>query len=206
MPEAHPRARAPAWRIRTDRCELRPWAVADTAALASLHDRNRDHLRPSMPWADDSTDEDAIVARILRFHAAFAAGQDYIYAVFHGGAAIGGAGLHPRVGPQALEIGYWIDAGHEGRGLVSEATRALTRVAFRVHGVDRVEIRMDPGNARSAAVPRRLGFVHEVTLPRRFEGPAGLRDQMVWTRYAPSAGTLEGPTLEAWDVLGRRLV
>ncbi len=206
MPEAHPRARPPAWRIRTERCELRPWAVTDTAALASLHERNRDHLRPSMPWADDSVDEDAVVARILRFHGCFARGEDYIYAILHEGQVIGGTGLHPRVGPRALEIGYWIDAPHEGRGLISETTRALTRVAFRVHAVDRVEIRMDPGNVRSATVPARLGFLHEVTLPRRFEGPAGLRDQMVWTRYAVGADTLEGPALEAWDVLGRRLV
>ena len=42
----------------------------------------------------------------------------------------------------------------------------LVRLAFDQLHAERVEIRCDARNPRSAAVPRRLGFVHEATLRR----------------------------------------
>ena len=45
---------------------------------------------------------------------------------------LGGMGLHTRVGPRAREIGYWIRKDAEGRGYVTEAVAALTRVGFEV--------------------------------------------------------------------------
>jgi RimJ/RimL family protein N-acetyltransferase len=95
---------------------------------------------------------------------------------------LGGTGLHPRVGAHALEIGYWMrsDAAHQG--LATEAAGALAAVAFAIPGVERVEIRCDPKNVRSAAIPRRLGFRHLVTLEADASTPTGEpRDTMVWS-------------------------
>src|SRR5690606_30691199 len=95
---------------------------------------------------------------------------------------LGGTGLHRRVGDGALEIGYWIRADRVGRGLATEVTAALTRVAFELHHVNRVEIRCDPVNHRSAAIPCKLGYTHEATLRQRIADANGkLRDAMVWT-------------------------
>ncbi|WP_019229166.1 GNAT family N-acetyltransferase, partial [Sedimentibacter sp. B4] len=69
-----------------------------------------------------------------------------------------GFSLHRRVGPDGLEIGYWLDAAHTGVGLATEAVGGLTAVALALPEVERVEIHTDEGNARSAAVPRRLGY------------------------------------------------
>lgn len=204
--EPHPDAKAPAWRIRTARVELRPWQVRDANSLHRLVIRNRARLGRWMGWANDESTLDQVAARILNFHHAFATREDLVYAVFRDGQAIGGTGLHSRVGPAAFEIGYWIDGGHEGHGLVTEWVAALTRTAFLVHKVDRVEIRMDPRNERSSSVPRRLGFTLEATLPRRVPSPDGLADAMVWTLYRSEAGRLGTDSLEAWDVLDRRLI
>mgnify|MGYP003339092600 CR=1 FL=1 len=149
---------------------------------------------------------DDVAARILKFHHAFVTREEFVYGAFRDGVAIGGTGLHLRVGPAAFEIGYWIDGGHEGHGLVTEWVSALARTAFLVHGVDRIEIRMDPRNDRSSAVPRRLGFTHEATLPRRALAPEGLVDSMVWTLYRSQANRLGDAPLEAWDLLDRRLI
>jgi hypothetical protein len=86
----------------------------------------------------------------------------------------------------ALEIGYWIRASAVGRGYAREATAALARVAIRVCGVDRVEIRVDPANEASLGIPRALGFAEEATLRRRLpagEGEAP-RDAVVFAVFA----------------------
>ena len=63
---------------------------------------------------------------------------------------------------QLLKKAWIID--HINQGLAPETAAALTKVAFEVNEVNRVEIQCDPNNMRSAAVPRKLGFVHEATL------------------------------------------
>jgi RimJ/RimL family protein N-acetyltransferase len=55
-------------------------------------------------------------------------------------------------------IGYWIDRAHEGQGLVTKASRALTDIAFRDLAMHRVWLSADPENTRSCAVAERLGF------------------------------------------------
>ena len=57
-----------------------------------------------------------------------------------------------------LEVGYWLRADAEGRGIMTAAVRRVTRIAFEVDGAERVVIRCHPDNVRSAAVPERLGF------------------------------------------------
>ena len=81
------------------------------------------------------------------------------------GTYVGGSGLH-RIDWSVpnVEIGYWIRTRFEGRGFVTEAAALLAAFAFDTLQAQRVRIRCDAANARSAAVPRRLGFVHEATL------------------------------------------
>jgi len=97
-----------------------------------------------------------------------------------------------------------------GQGLATEATAALTRVAFAVAGVDRVEVRVDPANTASLAVPRKLGFVEEATLRRRLPvaDAATRRDAVVFTLFADEVdATPVGETaLEAYDASGARIL
>ena len=85
----------------------------------------------------------------------------------------------------------------------------LTRVGFEHFGVDRIEIRVDPENARSEKVPRKLGFSTRRRCAagcRRRRG-SDLRDVNVWTMFA--AELASSPCLQyeyvAYDALGRRL-
>ena len=56
------------------------------------------------------------------------------------------------------EIGYWVGAAFEGKGLVSRACRALVEHAFGELGLNRVQIRCAVENRRSLSIPERLGF------------------------------------------------
>jgi len=57
---------------------------------------------------------------------------------------LGSTGLHTRVGAGAREIGYWIHQDYINQGLATEATAALTKVAFAIDQVTRIEIHCDP--------------------------------------------------------------
>jgi RimJ/RimL family protein N-acetyltransferase len=202
----------PAYRIRTPRLLLRCWNPADAPLLIDAVTQSLDHLRAWMPWALHEPEPlDAKVDRLRRMRAEFDNGTDFIYAIFDldETRVLGGTGLHPRVGPGALEIGHWIHKDHIGRGLATEATAALTRVAFEVEDVQRVEIHCDPRNVRSAAVPRKLGFQLEATL--RARSPAGhgtLVDSMIWSmlRDELAGSPAARAELEAYDAIGRRLL
>jgi RimJ/RimL family protein N-acetyltransferase len=107
------------------------------------------------------------------------------------------------------EIGFWIHVDHIGKGMATESTAALTNVAFAVDGVSRVEIRCDPANVRSAAVPAKLGYTHEATLRREGVAADGSRtDTMVWTLLAEEfpASPAAATAVSAFDALGRRLI
>jgi RimJ/RimL family protein N-acetyltransferase len=181
--------------------------------MADAIDSSLDHLRPWMPWADDEPRSLEERIELLRgFRGRFDLGQDFVYGVFDRDEreAIGGSGLHTRVGDGSLEIGYWIRASSVGRGYGREATAALTRVAFGVCGVDRVEIRVDPANEPSLRIPRALGFSEEGTLRRRLPGREGEapRDAVVFALFADelACSPVARAELEAFDALGRPIV
>lgn len=153
-------------------------------------DSSLDHLRQWMPWAEAEPTSLEEKRELLRsFQEAFHEGRDFVYGVFSPDEreVIGGAGLHTRVGDEALEIGYWTRASRVGRGFATEAAAALTNVAFTVCGVDRVEIHVDPANETSRRIPARIGFSEEARLRRRLPPRAGEkapRDVLIFTLFA----------------------
>jgi ribosomal-protein-serine acetyltransferase len=52
-------------------------------------------------------------------------------------------GLHRRVRPNALELGYWVYHAFTRKGLATRVARLLTTAAFSVPGVESVEIHHD---------------------------------------------------------------
>ena len=202
----------PAYRIHTRRLVLRCWEPADALLLKAAIDASLDHLRPWMPWAQHEPEElEAKIERLRRYRGNFDLDQDFVYGVFDRDETqvLGSSGLHTRVGKGAREIGYWIHADHVNQGLATETSAALTRVAFEVDVVGRVEIHCDPANKRSAAVPRKLGFMHEATLrKRKATGNGEPRDDMVWTLLVDEypGSPASRAEMEAFDVLGRRIL
>jgi RimJ/RimL family protein N-acetyltransferase len=160
----------PPSRVLTERLLLRPYDPDDAAPLKEAVDTSLEHLRAFMDWAWAAPEPVGVIRKRLRsFRDAFRHGDDWIYGAFEadGSGLVGGAGLHRRVGPEALEIGYWVRASRVRQGLATEAAAALTRIAFECCGAVRVEIHVDPDNTASLAVAERLGYVREATLRKR---------------------------------------
>ena len=202
----------PAYRIHTHRLVLRCWHPRDAPLLKAAIDANLEHLRPWMPWAQYGPEElQTKIERLRRWRGEFDLGHDFAYGLFNRAETqvLGSSGLHTRVGMGAREIGYWIHKNHINQGLATEATAALTKVAFVIEHTMRIEIHCDPHNLRSAAVPRKLGFCHEATLRQRIRTPDGRpRDTMIWTLLADEypASPAAAAEIEAFDVIGRKLL
>lgn len=202
----------PAYRVHTARLVIRCWNPDDAPLLEMAITQSLDHLRPWMPWAQQEPEDiQRKIERLRQFRGMFDLGQDFIYGIFNQDETqvLGGTGLHTRAGEGAREIGYWIHKDYINQGLATEASAALTRVAFEIDQVKRVEIHCDPQNARSAAVPRKLGFTHEATLRQRTPFVEGrLLDRMLWTLFADEypSSPAAAVKIEAFDVIGRRII
>ncbi len=171
---------------------IRPWADGDEGLLKAAIDASLAELREWMPWArDEPSSLETLAARIRTFGDAFAAGTDWIFGILDPteSEALGGCGLHPRVGPGGLEIGYWIRTGMTGRGYATAAAAALTDAAFRLPWVEFVEIRCDARNLRSARIPARLGYEQVETVPGSPGAAGEAGETMVW-RVRRSASAL----------------
>lgn len=181
---------APAAQVDTQRLSLRVWSPNDAAALASALDASRIELARWTPWVlEESESVESLRRKLGRFADHFVAGVEWRYAVAlrnEPSRPIGECGLYPRVGPNALELGYWMATTATGRGYATEAAGALGDVAFGLLHIDRVEIRCEPTNMASMRVPQRLGYmarpaiVHERAELGR---PGG--DVIVWERHRP---------------------
>lgn len=193
------------YRLVTPRLVIRCYNPADADLLKAAVDENRDHLSRFMPWAREPEDREVIVQRLRGFRAKFDLDQDYTVGVWSPSEdeLMGGMGLHARVEEGAREIGYWIGARHEGKGYVSEGVAAMTRFAFELAGLKRLQICVDPANERSLAVPRRLGYVQEAVLRGRLEGGA---DSVLFSMFAEdfSGSPCAQAELEAYGPAGDR--
>jgi len=149
-----------------ERVILRPWRESDAAAFFALVDRSREHLSRWLAWPDQYQSVDDARPFLRRSAALWLLREEFVLGIFtHAGELLGSVGLHPRNWKvSAFEIGYWIGAPYEGKGYMSEAVRLATKLAFETLGANRVMIRCDAKNERSAAVARRCGYVLEGTL------------------------------------------
>jgi len=172
----------PATPIRTARLLLRCWEPADAPRFKRSLDASLPELRRWIPWAREEPSElHVLEERLAGYERDFHAGANALYAILDadGRDVLGGVGLYRRVGPGALEIGYWIRSDLAGRGLATEAAAALTQAGLALEGIERLEIRCDPANAASAAVPRKLGYNHARTVETPLD-EGGRRLTMIW--------------------------
>jgi RimJ/RimL family protein N-acetyltransferase len=202
-----------AYSILTPRLEIRCYEPADAQTLLDAMAAGTAHLSPWLPWASfEPTTVDEKVALLRTFRAKFDLDQDFIFGAFDRASdapsLLGGTGIHLRIGPAAGEIGYWVRAGEEGKGLATEMAAAMTRVGFELRGFQRMAIHCDAKNVRSAAVPPKLGYHFEGTLRAgadHGEGPRGDLSVYGMPRAEYAASPAARTAMEAFDAAGRRI-
>jgi ribosomal-protein-alanine N-acetyltransferase len=84
----------------------------------------------------------------------------------------------------AANIGYWIDQGHAGRGIMPTAVALATDHCLTGMGLHRVEVCIRPENRNSRRVVEKLGFREEGLRPRFLHIDGAWRDHLVYVLTA----------------------
>jgi ribosomal-protein-serine acetyltransferase len=141
---------------------LRQVSPADAASFFTLVERNREYLREWLPWVDKNNSVDDVRDFIARAQSQWEEGRGPNTGIWLDGALVGAIGCHPIDIPNRnCSIGYWVDSGIQRKGVITRSCAALLDYLFDDVSLHRVEIRCGTGNARSCAIPTRLGFTRE---------------------------------------------
>jgi ribosomal-protein-serine acetyltransferase len=165
---------------------LRLLEESDADELFALIDANRAHLERWMPWVEHEH-EPADVLPFIRGTRRQIGDNDGMQTaiVAPDGRIVGMVGFHSIDWMnRKSSIGYWLARDEQGRGTMTEAVRAHVDHAFVTWRLNRILIQAAVENARSRAIPERLGFREEGVL-RQVERVGGrMLDGVVYAMLA----------------------
>lgn len=161
-----------------DGAVLRPYAIDDLEALWAAVEPERERLGRWLHWANllSSIDDE----RGWLEGAASPETADEHFAIWVEDRIAGSVGLLMNELEGDHEIGYWLTSAFEGRGLMTRACREIVSHAFEEHAAHRVTIAAAVSNARSRAVPERLGFVFDGVVREATRTHEGFSDLAVY--------------------------
>lgn len=169
----------------TIRCPLPGDGQEVNAALAE----SWAELHTWMAWAKSETPHNVEETEtfVRQSHIRFWGRTDLQLLLFLRGSStlVGSSGLH-RIDWDVpkFEIGYWVRTPFAGQGYITEAVNGIADFAFEQLAANRLEIRCDADNQRSAAVARRAGFEWEATLRWNARDHFGkLRDTLIFAKF-----------------------
>lgn len=79
---------------------------------------------------------------------------------------------------RSAHVGYWVDQGHAGRGVVPVALALVVDHCFGTAGLHRIQADIRPENTASRRVVEKLGFRHEANYVRYLDIDGTYRDHM----------------------------
>ena len=163
------------------RCLLRPLRESDAPALAA-HANDRDvwlNLRDRFPHPYGLADALAYVAHVR------ARPRPTSFGIVVDGEAAGSITLMPGndIARATAELGYWLGRRHWGRGIVSDAVRAMTRHAFDGLAMHRVFAVPFVRNPASSRVLEKAGYVREGRMRRSAVKDGEILDQWLYAAY-----------------------
>ncbi len=157
---------------------IRSWRESDRESLVG-YANNRNvwrNLRDSFPHPYTLADADGWIAYSA------AARPETNFALDVGGEAVGGIGLVLKgdVYRRTAEIGYWLGEPFWGRGVVTEAVRALTDYAFSAFDLSRVYAGVYEWNPGSMRVLEKAGYVREARLRKSIFKEGQVIDEIIY--------------------------
>lgn len=172
--------------FESERLLIRAPHWGDGAVVNEAVSESFEELKPWMPWAQTMPTLEQSETDIRQARLRYLERVDLRLLLFHKktGQFVGSSGLH-RIDWQArkFEIGYWVRTSLARQGYVTEAVNAIVQFAIHKLRANRIEIRCDSLNVRSAKVAERAGFTLEGVLRSDECGADGsLRSTMIFAK------------------------
>jgi ribosomal-protein-serine acetyltransferase len=127
----------------------------------ALVERNQEHLYEWVAVESYDGSRETLRAYVMQRLLQFINGEGYHLGIWYQDALIGILDYRLNGRSCNVELGYWLDAAMEGKGIVTQACRTMVQHAFEEHQVHKVVISCATDNTRSRAVAERLGFLQE---------------------------------------------
>ena len=159
-------------------CRLRRWRAEDAGSLVR-HANNPNvsrNLRDAFPYPYTELHAESFLERNV--------GREPItnFAIEINGEAAGSVSLRLQsdIYSGVAEIGYWIAEPYWGRGIASEAARAMTDYGFEQFPITRIEADVFERNPASMRVLEKAGFRFEARLRQRITKAGETMDAMLY--------------------------
>lgn len=147
--------------IVDDHIELRMMEYSDTNSLYHLIEKNRDYLREWLGWVDRNNSFSDTADFIKFTKNSYANGYGVKVGIWYKNNLVGLIDHHEvNRNAKSCQIGYWLDADHQGKGIITKSCIAMIKYAFKL-GMNKVEIRCAEKNFKSRRIPEKLGFTEE---------------------------------------------
>lgn len=169
--------------IALSRAEIRDWRSSDLAALVqAANDRAIwRNVRDRFPHPYT----EAHGRNWLEYAASLSPATSFTIAV--DGAAVGAIGLELQsdIHRRSAEVGYWLGRAHWGRGIATEAVRALCAWAFREFDLCRLFAGVIQWNVASMRVLEKAGFEREARLRKAVTKDGQTVDEILYALVRP---------------------
>ena len=162
-------------------CVVREWAAEDLQPLVR-HANNRNiwiNLRDRFPHPYTDAHGREFLSHVVPQRA------PTVWAIEVDGEAAGGIGLVQLTDVERVsaEIGYWLGEQFWGRGVMTDALKAVTAEAFRQLDLRRIFALPFADNIGSIRVLEKAGYVLEGRMPQSAIKAGIIRDQLMYGTY-----------------------
>jgi len=156
--------------LTDDKVTLRPYRMSDSKESFTAIKESTAEISVWLPFAHKDYSLKENHAWVKQRPADWKKGKGYEFAILDAkdGRIIGGCGLNgiDRLNKKA-NLGYWVRTSDTGRGVAPAATLLLAKWGFEVLKLNRIEISVATGNARSLRVAEKVGAKREGVLRNR---------------------------------------
>ena len=130
-------------------------SLDDASDIFIILDGEREYMREWLPFVDH-THEAADTFKALQ---GLVASENKQFTIRHKEQLVGLIGFKDTdFTNKRTEIGYWLSESAQGKGIMTQAVRALLGYAFSEMNMNRVQIKTAVENIKSSNIPKRLGF------------------------------------------------
>jgi ribosomal-protein-serine acetyltransferase len=128
-------------------------------------EKNRGYLSEWFPWVEKTKSVDDTKNFINFELQRFAHNNGFSAGIFYKNKYIGNISIHDvNWNSKMTSIGYWLSSDYQGLGIMTTSCKEILNHGFENMGLNKIEIRARTDNARSIAIPVRLGFKEEGVL------------------------------------------